>query len=474
MNTNMPLVNKLSEYIEKDFLQFHMPGHLKGKSFDSYFAKKMLSMDLTELPGLDDLHNPVGVLEDAQILAAEAFGADHTFFLVNGSTTGILAMIGAALKPKDKLILPRNCHRSVISAITLFNIVPIYIKNKYDFESDLILPISPEEVETALNNHPDAKGVLVINPDYFGLCPHLKDIEAIVHGRDKILFVDEAHGAHLRFNGNLPLSASEVNADAWVQSAHKTLSALTQAAMLHLNGDRIDVEKIKRVLSFLQTSSPSYMILASLDWARAFMSSFGESKLDLLIENLNIVTQSLNRRWDLKVVTEIQASEHISAKDPTRLLINLTARGLTGFEILRQLRENKVEPEMADLHRVVFICSVGHNKRMLGLLMGRLNRIIEASKDIKSIVTEQRYMFELPKQMITPTEVIHSMTESVSITNCIGRISASTVGAYPPGIPLYCPGELIDSNGAAFLAETLRSGGKLFGLNSDCSVSVIK
>jgi len=474
MQLDLPIVDALKSYLRQEILPFHMPGHIGGRGFDPDFANNILQMDLTELPGLDDLHAPCGIIKRAQELASVAFGSDNTFFLVNGSTAGIHAMIAGTLNPKDKLIIPRNCHRSVAASLALFDITPIYIQNEYDFKSNLVLPISPSQVESALERHPDAKGVLVINPDYYGLCGHIEVIEKLVHSRDKLLLVDEAHGAHFNFHSKLPVSASKAGADVWVQSAHKTLPALTQSGYLHIKGKRVCKDRIFRMLSLIQTSSPSYMIMASLDSARGFMKEYGEVKLSDLIKSLKSITSYIKNRWGEEVVPAYRNSANIAATDPTRLVIDISRTGLTGHSVFELFRDNKIEPEMADFLRVVFICSVTHNEDMFDFLQEKIDLIFKLPKRKQVSLPAFRYSAELPQQIISPKEAMNSIIENVPLKECTGRVCAQAVGAYPPGIPLFYPGELIDEQGIENLLAIKESGGLIFGMDSDLRMSVVK
>ncbi|MGE4282571.1 MAG: aminotransferase class I/II-fold pyridoxal phosphate-dependent enzyme, partial [Clostridia bacterium] len=248
MNYNTPLYDALKAYSKKNMIPFHMPGHKLGAGFPEQFRDSFLDIDLTELPDTDDLHAPEGPIEEAQKLAAEAFGARQTFFLVNGSTCGIQTMIAGVCNPGDILIVDRNCHLSVIHSLILCGVIPQYIYPEYISDLDFIGGINPHEVEEALKKHPDAKGVFITCPTYHGICSDIKTIADIVHRYDKMLLVDEAHGAHFCFHPSLPQGALHAGADICVQSAHKTLPALTQSALLHVNSFNIDLQRIKRCL----------------------------------------------------------------------------------------------------------------------------------------------------------------------------------------------------------------------------------
>lgn len=474
LNQDTPLFDALKKYVGLEFLPFHMPGHMGGRMFPADFGKLMIDFDLTELPELDNLYNPCGVIERAQNKAAIAFGADHTFFLVNGSTAGIHAMIAGTLKAGDKLIIPRNCHRSVIAAMALWDIKPVYIKNEYSKEHALMLPITPEQVFMAFEAHPDASGVLLVNPDYYGICGNISEISKIVKKLGKLILVDEAHGAHLAFHKALPSSAACADADIWVQSAHKTLPAFTQAGFLHIKGNRVEMSRVLKMLSFLQTSSPSYMLMASLDWARSFMETHGYKRLDEIKNSIQSVTAVLRSRWGIKTIGDYGLKEHIFAIDPTRLCMDFSGINITGYDALKKLREQKIEPELADFHRLVFICTVAHDASALKLLHEKIDRMIEISGSNQPLPDLPAMCGSLPVQIISPRQAFDSIIENVPITQSAGRVCGQSIGAYPPGIPRFNPGELFDREGIEELLIIKSLGGSLFGLSGDGLVSVVK
>lgn len=472
--SEMPLYNALKEHREKKLLSFHMPGHIGGNIYPHDFKEMMLDFDLTELPELDNLYNPTGIIDQAQKKASIAFGSDKTFFLVNGATSGILAMIAGTLKAGDKLIVPRNCHRSVAAAMALCDINPVYIKNEYSQEHALMLPISPEQVLNAFECNPDAKGILVVNPDYYGICGDLKEIGKITHRLGKLFLVDEAHGAHLVFHKDLPASAASADADVWVQSAHKTLPSFTQAGFLHMKGNKVDSERILSMLTLFQTSSPSYMLMASLDWARNFMEERGCNCLEEIIGSVRKLVYTLRADRGIKTIGDYGLDKHIFAVDPTRLCLDMRWSNMTGFLAHDRLRKLKVEPEMADFYRLVFICTVAHTSDMFDLLLKKLKLLLEPIIENTPVQCFPSMYSNLPKQIHTPRQAVNSIIESVPLILSEGRICAQSIGAYPPGIPRFCPGELIDREGIEELTTVKSLGGDLFGLRDNLCVNVVK
>ena len=469
----MPLVQALFQYIEEGIVRHHMPGHKGGQGFCQEILTNLAQMDVTEIPGMDDLHNAKGAIDRAQRLAAKAFGSHHSWFLVNGSTSGIHAMILAACPPGSSLIVPRNCHKSVINAMIMGDVSPIYILPQYDMERGLATQITPAAVKQALESNPDARGVLLVSPNYYGMCADVEEIAHIVHKKDKVLLVDEAHGAHFPFNLKLPSSAGELGADLWVHSAHKTLPSFTQTAYLHLKGQRINKDRVSQILSIGQTSSPSYIFMASLDWARYFMCTQGQDLLSRLIDKLMGVRELL--KIDPGINSPIRSIwPEVPALDPTRLVIDFKELGLTGYQAEKILRQEEgLQMEMSDHRYGIFICTVADTQ-------SQLEKIVQACQSLgKNHRKEGNDPFtlsvsrEIPKQMMSPRQAFYSKRGKIPLIESQGRISASTIGAYPPGIPRYCPGEQIAKEGIEELLLIQRGGGNLFGVQEDSYVDVV-
>ena len=496
-----PLVDALLDTIAQKPVSFHMPGHKGGRLFPPSFSGNLSAMDMTEIPGLDNLQAPEGVIREAQKLAAEAFRSDACFFLVNGSTSGIHIMMMSAFQPGEKVILPRNCHKSVWGALVLSGALPVYVQPEYDEERGLTTHAAPEAIRRTAEEHPDARGMVLTNPDYYGMCPHLKEIRRILDEHDMLMLVDEAHGAHLIFHPGLPPSAAQCGADLWVQSAHKTLPALTQTAYLQArlfpgggerpgNTDRvkssgnigggrsrrgsrraIDFDRLAQVHRMLQSTSPSYLLMASLDWARGYMEERGKCALDKLLENLAWTRKEL-KALGIDTMEDYRRPE-IFRTDPTRLVLDLSDLGLTGYAGERILREAGVQVEMSDLHRLVLICTVADEKADFEKLV-RACRSLSAHKgEMGRKGNHLSISREIPKQMLSPKEAFEKTREYIPLQSAKGRICAGLVGAYPPGIPRFCPGEWMDAAGIGELLEIRARGGRLFGLSGDDRIPVV-
>ncbi|HZJ83547.1 MAG TPA: aminotransferase class V-fold PLP-dependent enzyme [Clostridia bacterium] len=469
-----PLIEALYKYINEDITRYHMPGHKGGKCLSQTLMDNLAEMDVTEIPGLDNLHKPNGPIYKAQKLASQAFGSHKTWFLINGSTSGIHAMILAACPPGSSLIVPRNCHKSVINAMVLGDINPIYIQPEYDRARELTTQISLQSVKKALRENPHVVGVLVISPNYYGMCADIEEIGKAIHKLDKVLLVDEAHGAHFPFHPLLPPSAGELGADIWVHSAHKTLPSFTQTAYLHIKGERVDQDKVSQILSMVQTSSPSYILMASLDWAREIMVAQGKDELTRLIEELADLRQLIKR--DLKIgVIDDNPWREVAMLDPTRLVLDFKGLGITGYKAEELLRvEEGLQIEMSDSRYGVFISTIGDVKGQTDKIMQacrNLQRNAERKGNLPKTMSISR---EIPRQMMSPRQAFYSKTEKILLNRSFGRICTHTFGAYPPGIPRYCPGELIGEDGIEELMSIHRDGGTFFGIDEDKYINVVK
>ncbi len=405
--------------------RFHMPGH----------KAQLDPFDMTEIERTDDLYAPSGAIREAEALAARSLGAAHTLMLTGGGTAGMLTMLLLAVPPGGKVILPRNVHHSALSAAIWGGMDAVFADD----------PVH------AMAAHPDACAVLVTRPDYYGFCMNLPPVVEAAHRIGARVLVDEAHGAHFAW-WDAPQSAGKLGADAWVDSAHKTLPALTGAAWLNLSSV-MDAERARRVLRMVQTSSPPFPILASLDHARAWMDGHGRDALQGLCKRLDVLRERLVRLLGVceeKESGAILRTSRPSAKDPTRLVLDMTARGVTGFEAQALLSQLGVDAEMADERRVVFICTVCDTDEDFERLYQAVARL-----PIKESVASAA-MLSLPppgERRLSLREAALGSQEAVPLSQAEGRIAAVSAGMYPPGIPLMLPGEVI----TAEAVETLLS-----------------
>lgn len=478
---NIPILKALKDYTKEDISYFHMPGHKGGNVFKKIgfteFDFNLLAMDVTEVPGIDNLHCPEAAIQEAQELAADAFGADHSFFLVNGTTGGIYSMILGTTSPGDKIIIPRNCHKSVTGAVILGRLQPIYINPEIDSKLHIASGISPAEVQKAMEAHPDAKAVVITNPTFYGVCSDIERIAQIAHEKNMLLLVDEAHGSHFGFHAELPKTALQCGADIVAQSTHKTLPAMTQSSMLHIKSEHVDIDKVKLFLQLTQSTSPSHVLLASLDTARYIMQQKGEELLTEVMTWCNRLRQDLNEQGLLYCLSkEDIGRDGIFDIDSTRITVNLDRIGIGGTEADELLRRKfKLQVEMADLYNIVAICSVGDNESSIMRLGNVLKTIAQEAKVQNSSEVNQQAMvaFEnIPSMQLLPWEAVYQPKEQIPVEQCIGRICGEMIVPYPPGIPILMPGEIIKKELIDYAMECRRLNIKING-TKDSSLKYI-
>lgn len=479
---DIPILKALKGYVKEDTAYFHMPGHKGGNIFKKIgledFDMNLLSMDVTEVPGIDNLHSPEASIKEAQELAAGAFGADRTFFLINGTTGGIYSMILTAANPGDKVIIPRNCHKSVIGAVILGRLQPIYINPELDTRLNIASGISPRAVQKAIMEHPDAKAVVITSPTYYGVCSDLEQIAQIAHQNNMLLLVDEAHGAHFGFHSDLPKTALQCGGDMVAQSTHKTLPAMTQSSMLHVNSDKVDIDRLKFFLQLTQSTSPSHILLASLDTARYIMQQKGEELLKDIIHECNCLRDEINSNEKLYCLSKADIGrDGIFDIDSTRITVNFDKLGLSGTRADEILRSKfKLQVEMSDLYNIVAICTVGDNLESLRKLTDAIKTIAKEYDSSEKIERKAVGAFDIPGMSLLPWEAVYKTKEEVPIENCLGRICGEMIVPYPPGIPIIMPGEIISKDITDYASECRNNGIKLSGIK-DASlkyISVIK
>jgi len=437
---NAPLFEALLKYRDEKVYAFHVPGHKHGRGipeFTDYVGKAIMDIDVNSMEDLDNLANPVGVIKDSLELAADAFGGDYGYFLINGTTSGIQAMIMASTKPNDKIIMPRNAHKSAFSGLILSGAVPVYIYPDINKDFDIALGIKAEEVKTAIENHPDSKAVLVLNPTYYGVTSELKDIIDLAHKKDIAVLCDEAHGSHFYFHPDLPEGGIKLGADISSLSIHKTGGSMTQSSMLISQGKRIDPLKIKSILNLTQSTSASYVLMASLDIARKQLALKGKEMLDKVIRLAEYAAQQLQQP-NLRVLTKDDIS---TGFDFTKLVVNVSKTGMTGYEVMKRLRKDyNIQLEMADVSNVLAIISLGDN-------FEDVKYLVDSFKDLVSY-EKKNTNFEVgniirPEVIVSPRDAFFGRSKTISIDLADGEISAEMIMAYPPGIPMICPGERI-------------------------------
>ncbi|MEH2311508.1 MAG: aminotransferase class I/II-fold pyridoxal phosphate-dependent enzyme [Nostoc sp.] len=485
LNQNQtPLLDALKANAARLHAPFYTPGHKQGKgisqSLADLFGKAVFRADLTELADLDNLFAPQGVIQEAQQLAAEAFGASQTWFLVNGSTCGIEAAILATCGTGDKIILPRNVHSSAIAGLILSGAIPIFLNPEYDPVLDIAHSITPNAVESALLQHPDTKAVLTVYPTYYGVCGDLSAIANITHQYNIPLLVDEAHGAHFAFHPELPTPALAAGADLTVQSIHKVLGAITQASMLHVQGNRIDCDRISKALQLIQSTSPSYLLLASLDAARQQMALYGKMLMSRTLELANEARTKISQIPRLSIL-EIPSPAYkggFVALDKTRLTVTVSGLGLTGFEADEILDEKfAVTAEFASLQHLTLIISLGNTPTDIEQLVQGF--ITLAKEYRRTNLTLKSHLWQdfvsplSPALHFSPREAFFAVSEILPLIQTSDRICAEIVCPYPPGIPVLMPGEIITKPVLDYLQQIQAMGGFISG-SADTSLKTLK
>ncbi|TWT04768.1 aminotransferase class I/II-fold pyridoxal phosphate-dependent enzyme [Planomicrobium sp. CPCC 101079] len=468
-----PLFDALLKHRNRHPIQFHIPGHKKGQGVDPAFREfvgdNILSIDLINIAPLDDLHSPKGAIKHAQELAAEAFGADYTFFSVQGTSGAIMTMILSVVGPNDKILVPRNVHKSIMSAIVFAGAIPIFIHPEVDPDLGISHGISAEAVEKALNEYPDAKAVLVINPTYFGVAADLKRIVDIAHTRDIPVLVDEAHGVHIHFHESLPVSAMAAGADMAATSVHKLGGSMTQSSVLNVRDGLVSPKRVQSTLSMLTTTSTSYPILASLDTARRQLAVHGYDLIDQTIRLAQDARKRINKIPHLRCVgKELLKTSATFDMDPTKLLISVKDLGITGHQAEEWLREKaNIEVELSDLYNILCLITIGDSRKELNLLVNALQRM-SATFDSEAAIVEPTVLIpDIPRLAMTPRDAFYATTEVIPIAEAVGRISAEFIMVYPPGIPIFIPGEIITQENIEYIRMNVEAGLPVQGPEDD-------
>jgi arginine/lysine/ornithine decarboxylase len=464
----IPLFEALKQNRLSPTVSFFAPGHKQGKgtpkSIDLLLGNSVFQSDFPDLPGLN-LFDPQGVLAEAQQLAAEAFGADRTWFLVNGTSVGAIASILATCNPGEKIILPRNIHQSAISGLILSGAKPIFVLPEYDSELDLIHCLTPDSIELSLEQHPDTKAVFMLSPTYQAVCGDIAAIGKIARDRGIPLIVDEAHGAHFRFHPDLPTPALEAGADLVMQSTHKVLSSLTQSSMLHLRGDRIEANRLDRSLQILQSTSPSNVLLASLDATRHQFATQGKELTSRTLRLADLARSRLQQIPGLAVLERKKScSPGFRDLDPTRLTVFVSGLGMDGFTIDRLLQEQfNVTPELPLFNHVTFIITSGNSETDIDRLVEAFEKLAESASNNAVANAMAVFAPTLAPLGCLPRKAFFAPTESIPLKDAIERLCAESICPYPPGIPLLLPGEIITAEAIELLQRVISLGGFVTG-----------
>jgi arginine/lysine/ornithine decarboxylase len=450
-----PLYEAILQHIEKEPISFHVPGHKSGLIFNQQATifQPLLKMDLTELSGLDDLHSPEGPIMEAENLLADLYKAKKSFFLINGSTVGNLSMIMAVCRENDIVLVQRNCHKSILNALKLAKVNPVFLSPEYDQDWKVAGGVELQTVKDAINLYPKAKAIILTYPNYYGMIYEIQDIIQAAHAHEIPVLVDEAHGAHFAVGDPFPTSALDLGADIVVQSAHKTLPAMTMGSFLHFNSQYADLEKLTEYLHIFQSSSPSYPIMVSLDLARQYLAGYLKKDGCFLIDEINGFKDKLAHIPCIRVLDQ--------KGDPLKLVIQ-TQCELSGFELQTRLEKKGIFTELADPHNILLVLPLLKDQQKFSFsktaaaikeaLMGLSSRAIRHEYNLSD---EKISFLEIPFQEMDKYEM-----KTISIEESLNRVCAEMITPYPPGIPLLIRGERISQEKLENLKKLIETGAR--------------
>ncbi len=443
----MPIMEALNEFKRNRLVPFDVPGHKRGKGnseLTEFLGERCMSLDVNSMKPLDNLCHPVSVIKEAEVLAAEAFGAKQVFFMVNGTTSAVQTMVLSACKKGEKIILPRNVHRSVINAMILGGAIPVYVNPETNNEIGISLGMTLAAVTQAIRENPDAKAILVNNPTYYGVCSNLKAITEMAHEHGMLVLVDEAHGTHFYFGENMPISGMAAGADLASVSMHKSGGSLTQSSFLLVGeSERINPGYVRQIINLTQTTSGSYLLLSSLDISRKNLAVNGKAIFKKVTEMAQYARDEINQIGDYYAYSrELINGDTIYDFDVTKLSVNTLNVGLAGIEVYSILRdEYDIQVEFGDVGNILAYISVGDSQRNLERLVSALAEIRRIYKKSKTGMLQYEYIN--PEVAVAPQEAFYAEKEALLLEKSGGRICSEFVMAYPPGIPILAPGEKI-------------------------------
>ena len=443
--TRAPIYEALERFREMRVVPFDVPGHKHGKGnpeLTAFLGEKCVGVDVNSMKPLDNLCHPVSVIRDAELLAADAFGAKHAFLMVGGTTSSVQSMVLSCCKQGDKIILPRNVHRSVINSLVLCGAIPVYVNPDVDRRLGISLGMSREHVRKAIAEHPDAVAVLVNNPTYYGICSDLRAIVKMAHDAGMLCLADEAHGTHFYFGENMPVSAMRAGADMAAVSMHKSGGSLTQSSLL-LIGENVNERHVRQIINLTQTTSGSYLLMSSLDISRRNLALRGREVFRKVVEMAEYAREEINAVGGYYAYgRELINGDSIFDFDPTKLSVHTRDIGLAGIEVYDILRdEYDIQIEFGDIGNILAYLSIGDRMQELERLVSALAEIKRRYKKDPDGLLSQEYID--PEVVCSPQEAFYSQKKSIPINESSGFVCSEFVMCYPPGIPILAPGERI-------------------------------
>lgn len=462
---NAPIYEALEEFRARRVVPFDVPGHKRGRGnpeLVELLGHKCVGLDVNSMKPLDNLCHPVSVIRAAEELAAEAFGAAHAFLMVGGTTSSVQAMILSVCGRNDKIILPRNVHRSVINAMILCGAHPVYVNPEVDERLGIPLGMRMEQVDKAIRENPDARAVLVNNPTYYGICSNLPEIVKLAHAHGMKVLADEAHGTHLYFGENLPISAMAAGADLAAVSMHKSGGSLTQSSLL-LAGPSMSEGHIRQMINLTQTTSGSYLLMASLDISRRNLALRGREDFARVVDLAEYARKEINEIGGYDAYSrELINGDSVFDFDVTKLSIYTYGIGLAGIEVYDLLRdEYDIQTEFGDLGNLLAYVSIGDRKQEIERLVGALAEVKRRFQKKGTWMQVPEYLS--PHVVVTPRDAFYALKESLPIAETKGRVCSEFVMCYPPGIPILAPGEEITEDILKYIEYAREKGCSLTG-----------
>ncbi len=441
----MPIYEALNNFKKERVVPFDVPGHKRGRGNEEltkFLGEKCMAVDVNSMKPLDNLCHPMTVIREAEELVADAFGAAHGFLMVGGTTSAVQSMVLSACKAGDKIIMPRNVHRSAINALILSGAIPIYVNPGLDNRLGISLGMSLKELEKVILENPDAKAILVNNPTYYGICSDIKRITELAHKHGMLVLADEAHGTHFYFDENLPMSAMEAGADMAAISMHKSGGSLTQSSILLL-GPNVNEGYVRQIINLTQTTSGSYLLMSSLDISRKNLALNGRDIFEKVRSLAHYAREEINQIGDYYAYCrELVNNDTVYDFDVTKLSINTLDIGLAGIEVYDLLRdEYGIQIEFGDIGNILAYISVGDQKRDIERLVSALAEIRRRFKKDRTGMLDHEYIN--PVVTVSPQQAFYGENYSVPIRESLGKVCSEFVMCYPPGIPILAPGERI-------------------------------
>jgi arginine/lysine/ornithine decarboxylase len=460
-----PVYEALEQFKKRRVVPFDVPGHKRGRGnpeLVELLGEKCVSLDVNSMKPLDNLCHPVSVIKEAEELTAEAFGAEHAFLMVGGTTSAVQSMIMANCKPGEEIILPRNVHKSAINALVMCGAVPVYVEPKTEPKIGIALGVEPKDMEKAIKEHPNAVAVLINNPSYYGICSDLKTLTDLVHKHGMKMLVDEAHGTHLYFGDNLPLNAMKAGADMSAISMHKSGGSLTQSSLL-LTNNGINADYVRQIINLTQTTSASYLLISSLDISRRNLALRGRESFAKVVDMAEYAREEINAiggyyAYGKELVNKTSVFDY----DVTKLSVYTQGIGLTGIEVYDLLRdEYDIQIEFGDIGNILAYISIGDRIR-------DIERLVNALADIKRLYEKDQKPtisgdYIQPEVVVSPQQAFYSDKKSLELRQSVGHICAEFIMCYPPGIPILAPGERITKEIVDYIIYAKEKGCSLQG-----------